>query len=1547
MSIHAALPLSPPSTSSRRKIALMSSSVQGTSPASSSASFPGSSHTGSRKRVGFSTGADIHRPVSTSQPPSSGARPPFTSSDSQSSLRSILKPVTILEETAQTRHGLQDGNRSMVAMMDSFIEQLSHDDRSLSLDAYQTLANVIRNYEDIPDEDVLKAKINTFMKYIKRDLLRKLSPEEPPIADTNLITQALRLLIIFVWNKDYASLLSDDARTFVLDRSIQVLAEHTASKNVIVHYLHLLAAQNFRQTLITSHRVARLLEALRALSEHYKGNGVISERLLVYQKLLDQERPTMKAKANIWVDELLTGATNSLKDIRMKAIDLGEKACSAFPASSSISSVIRSTLARELASGKTFSSSMCRKLEKMIAVKEEGVQVPRIWTIVLRLCNNVDDRGRNGWGPRCDKWAQFKDWLSVIQKCFNCSESTIQQQAYQAWNRFIHIVQPHLASDNLLQLLPKPMTAKLERHGGEAATKGTRVAAVSSYCTLLYHAFRPAANHHQYTRVWNEYIVKVMKSAFFERGTANSDLASRIVMALFWNPGRAKIWNENRALENTPVEPEELPTIDCKWVRSKARPILDIFLVLMRYSSWGASGQSDKAYIAVAWLHFLKAVQEAGRKEIKPSAETVEAMVHVNAFLGRLYLDVTHPSVGDGRPTGPHTLRIGQVRQLTVTAVRLLGHDLIMAGLEDKGHCLSNALVIYDSLQFHLLEQQQSDESSTTSLETCLKSLDAALVHGFNSETTSGTNISISQLQKRLEGSSVRQIVHTLTLLKRPTVLILKQGISSWQDKDQHEPSRRYPEIVKATLTLLARLPVEAVGELEETFSALLSSRHNLVVQDTVDMWNQRFGKLPSLSLGPILSEAISKLRDAGVEITVPSKPHIRNDAAKQHMSPQAAPAEDLDTTSRHMSTSPTAAIRGADRSPELGSQHFHSVAREESPVMGSSPRQQSLRPRSRHDDSQVYFVPIESSPLPQEETESQSLTTHQKEVRDQQRSEPALVFPDLRSSPRPHTRSITHTDCEFARKAASQAERPSTPTLPTNEEQNGTELMASPTPRARHFTNLIPDIEVPSSPPSMVGNDDRTDVNSSPLLAVEGDAGDRIDLAIEQIEGADEHGAVELHPSAAIETVALKAAASLGQEALVTDIADAGAGGSIEFFQDPQAEERTGSMGAGESKGEASNARRRRNQPKKHATRGDDVAALSSSGRVRRGRSRLRLSKSPAQQIGRRAVGVTSSTEVQSSSPPPHQDCEDSHLEKDAAPAYATVSPSLRPITINLASDSTTSEEAEQREASPTKPVATDSDEIDILSASQLSHDLDLHVSQTAGAGSYGEEGTDEASRWKKQKSRKRKSSTLNLAAAKRRKSSKSSSQNSSTSRDAEMAADEIPGEILDCVEVSPSPEDQAIASVQLSESALTPRRRRGRPRKRTLIEVIVPETSLVKQEKVDITGVSAASSVQDEQKEVLHTLDQEAEIHGATSTMVTDAMELTTTGGVAESAPRERSCPSDIAASLQHVLDRLKSADPTDIDLRRVDDLCFQIRFQAQFIAQQQMLNGDLPRL
>ncbi|KAK5461020.1 hypothetical protein LTS15_003083 [Exophiala xenobiotica] len=1457
MSTPSVLPPSPPSTSSRRKVSLLKSLVKNTGSPESPASFPGSSNSGSRKRVEFSPWTSAHESAHLLQQSSSLPRvkslPP--SSECQSSLKSILKPLAVEEKLLQSTDGQQDQDRSTSEMMESIVNQLSQDDRALSVDAYRTLASVIREYDDIPEEAVLKSKINTIIKYIKRDLLRQIKPDEPHIADTNLMTQALKVLVIFVWSREYSSLMSDEHRVFILDRSIHVVTEHTAPKSVMIHYLHLLATQDFRHGLLTSsNRVPRLLEALKALPEHVKGNGILSERLLVYQKLLEQARPVMKTKAILWTEELLIGMTHPLKDVRDKAMNLGLKACVVFPASSSIASIARSVLERELEPGRTFSSAMCRRLEKMISTKEEVAQVPQMWAIVILLSNGLD--------TRVDNWTEMKDWLKVIQRCFNCSESAVRQQSIAAWNRLVYVVRPHEASDTFTAMLAKPLVVQLERSGSDKGIKSTRATAVSSYCNLLYYAFRPAATHKQYTRVWNEYIVKVMRSSFFDKNSANSDLACRVLISLLWNSNRnTKVWNENRALENTPVEPEELPTIDCKWVRARSMAVVEMFRVLLRYSSWGGSGQSDRAYIAIAWTHFLKALREASSKEVKASSETKQATAVVADFLASLWAENSLQQSADRALSEP------QLRQMTRSAIIELGSSSIANTLGDlilsKGKLSLLAEILVATLS-ELNEMKDNGEcgshiqSSKIGLQAlivqynkCLGLLDDSMLHelqkGLGAESTLVAEL-IKTIVLVLTNSPEQEIVQTFRSLTPSLVLLLKDKKYQFNNSLEISFAQVYQTFTKTTASMLTRVPPTAVAELDEIFAAFFESPNDSALEGAGEIWDKYFVIHENITLGPRLSNAIERLAEpVGRE----SAEAQRVEDHHQH-APSPLRATDIrENVSPVHNGGPTPEKMEATcgPSPILGSQGHKQVGTEAHLMAQSSPTRPSSRPRSRHDDSQIDFVPIESSPPADNDPESQFLTAHQKEVRARQRSEPAVVFPDLRSSPKQHSKSVSHGDCEFARKAAALEERPSTPTLPTSHDQEA-EITASPTPRARHSTKNITDIEVPSSPPSMV--DHAGDNGSSPLPTP-----------------------AEESKSSMINTEQIAA-------------------------EDTAAEE--GKTSA--------------------------PVAIDAEG------PRNPIDSSNIQP-------EVASTE----SPPP--------VESEQYPP-STVDETLLHF------------DDEHMDARTAGNPRTDSDEIDMLSASQLSQDLDRHLSQVVEDASLEMmelnqlRDEESASQSKPQRStRKRKAIDYTLTKAKRRRS-KASSHISSRSVNSQQTVLEASNED-DCIEVAPSQPVQVVdastpvESAQSLEPTPTPKTRRGRSRRRArhsqsqephnpdvgiVVSVSGSEAARLKEEMAgDDQGVDASLSEYQAQAEDRDVAMDEAEeiVQTSVADQTESEPEMAPFRAVEDEAADVQPLEASIMSSLQGVLDRLKSSKPGDIDLRAVDDLCFQIRFQAQVVAQQ----------
>ncbi|KAK5045466.1 hypothetical protein LTR84_009330 [Exophiala bonariae] len=1449
-----------------------------TSTPESPASFPGSSSNGGRKRVEFSPWTNGPTPTLPSRSPSttSTVKPLPPSSECQPSLKSILKTTAFDGLSLPNPAVVPEEELSMSAMMESIVQQLASDERTISVDAYQILAKVIRQYDDIPDEAVLKSKVSAILRYIKRDLLRPMDE----IADTSLITQALKVLVIFVWNPEYSSFLNDEYRTFILDRSISIISEHTAPKSVIIHYLHLLATQNFRPILLTSNnRVLRLLESLKALSEHIKGIGVTLERILVYKKLLEQSKLTMKAKANLWIEELLTGMTNSCKEVRVKAIDFGVQVCAAFPSSPSISGPTRNVLERELENNVSFGAAICRRLEKMVASKDDMSQVPQIWSTIVLLSNSMD--------TRIDSWADLKIWLKVIQKCFNGSDPLVRQQSNLAWNRLVYVARPHEASDTLLAMLAKPVTIQLERPTADKTVKGSRMTAVGSYCNLLYYAFRPASTHKQYTRIWNEYIVKVMRSSFFERNSANSDIACRIFIALLWNSSQGpKVWNENRSLQDSRmIEPEEIPTLDCKWVRAKCSAIVDMFQILLRYSSWGASGQSDKAYIAVAWTHFLRALKDAGSKEIKPSAETKHAANTVLEFLERIWHEAAQGS------SEVDVQVAAQIKQMTRMSVMELGQHILSMTLETNGHSLRLPFIFSEVTGAIIAEMSQQHDNGEARLhpsnnrismqslrpqyEKCLDFMCESIIKDISEESVCNLMEDFKTLDLLLQTTSPELLRATISRLQKPLALMLKTGYEVLQQKSIIESDQLYETFGRSITTALGKLPCNDVEAMDDVFSSLFTGSSTVLVNQAIVMWNSTFAHQETITLGTGLRQALSELH----KLTDVYYPGMPEQQTSQHLLDVSSPLEYAETPSppSHRSARtyqpPPNGLGVA--SPELGSQALTNnriYSDDHQTYIPSSPGQvKSIsEPTPRHDDSQVLFVPIESSPTSVLGLESQYLTVHQKDVRDRQRSEPAVVFPDLRSSPHPQSKSQHHGDCEFARKAASLGECPSTPTLPTNQDHGEREIQASPTPRARHYTNHVMDIEVPSSPPSVHDGDTkgRTGLEnlSSPPQGPVDDSQMILEIGMPASDALDQNddemdAAVDAVPTPSVVDTPL-------QEAIAT------------------------------------------------------------------------LTPGPERDLA-------------------EADAEDGETEEDSNVVGSMAVIVTKEIIIN----------------ERTSPVATsrsDSDENDVLSASQLSQDLDRHIYESTGSSlleqafetaptSSSNDGCDqECSNNTTHNFRKRKAGNSGKPARKRR--IKSTSQLSSQASGEGYSSSQ--NELLDTIEVISSPSDRNIMPENpvserrscTSESTPTQRRGRGRPRKRgrglqsadcrqtpqIVAAVIVPRPSALKTENSDFDtlGVDAGLTEHVESGElVIVDMELMPTEEESTENAIQELDDATSVPVVATSNSNQESSEQadpTFLTTLQAALDQLKSNTTENIDLRAVDDLCFQIRFHAQVLSQ-----------
>ena len=268
------------------------------------------------------------------------------------------------------------------------------------------------------------------------------------------------------------------------------------------------------------------------------------------------------------------------------------------------------------------------------------------------------------------------------------------------------------------------------------------------------------------------------------------------------------------------------------------------------------------------------------------------------------------------------------------------------------------------------------------------------------------------------------------------------------------------------------------------------SSPHRAIVNETVLFWNETFCNEQSIAY-PTKLESVLRARVVDADISLPTFPDSNVEHVPATLPPffdsqsqisidrpvskagydlvhnkltgnsSQFPAQSAYFTAQHSSVGPRASFSSAIKKA------IHSS--------GSS----TPKARLRHDDSQIQFAPIDSSPLPPAD-ESQLLTEHQKEVKIRQQQS-AQLFPDFSSSPMAQSTALPKTlpkRLNFASHADQQEENeaPGTPTgLPDVNGLVSDDMPSSPTPSStKDASQGVMEMEedkeaeeVPQDPPS------------------------------------------------------------------------------------------------------------------------------------------------------------------------------------------------------------------------------------------------------------------------------------------------------------------------------------------------------------------------------------------------------------------------------------------------------------------------------------------------
>ena len=289
----------------------------------------------------------------------------------------------------------------------------------------------------------------------------------------------------------------------------------------------------------------------------------------------------------------------------------------------------------------------------------------------------------------------------------------------------------------------------------------------------------------------------------------------------------------------------------------------------------------------------------------------------------------------------------------------------------------------------------------------------------------------------------------------------------------------------------------KTLGDLEFLICSGLESQHKSTVNAAITMWNSSFGSCRErLEYPESVQNALLRLRPIA-DLQLPFFP----ESLEREQSVDAAQpihfAETQDDTTNFFGSTSLESVMRKHHTPQdvspmgklrqsipqfvTGPRSVSAKrSREGTPEVGSrKSRKRDSTPRLRHDDSQIQFEAIHSSPVLETVLDSQLLTDRQKEVKERQQAE-AAMFPDLRSSPGindvPRKKAPSDPELPSQRSSSSSrfrkttlppVERQTTPTIvPAGDEDNF--VTSSPTP-TRSLHEPLDISEPPSSPPETV----------------------------------------------------------------------------------------------------------------------------------------------------------------------------------------------------------------------------------------------------------------------------------------------------------------------------------------------------------------------------------------------------------------------------------------------------------------------------------------------
>ncbi|CAJ2500477.1 Uu.00g033300.m01.CDS01 [Anthostomella pinea] len=322
-------------------------------------------------------------------------------------------------------------------------------------------------------------------------------------------------------------------------------------------------------------------------------------------------------------------------------------------------------------------------------------------------------------------------------------------------------------------------------------------------------------------------------------------------------------------------------------------------------------------------------------------------------------------------------------------------------------------------------------------------------------------------------------LVRCSQVLVFKSLVQIQHGLGLWiQDADGRYSSKQCPEVFEAVKNLWDRicgLFVDAALEnfeldaIELLLCSAFKSKHRHTVNTVIALWNRAFEHVDEVQYPESLKAVLLSLLPYA-DIALPGLDVSSYESGGQE--PSFIESQDdlgifnlsSSKKSRRTTPQPSSSRRSGTPASVQPSLPLTRRSRTPNPSRPKSARR-SATPRLRHDDSQIQFAPIASSPT-KNQVESQVLTERQREVRERQQENSAL-FPGIRCS----------AEKDKANAHASHSSPRQSKVTPQQED--------AATPKAKHgFENYVSSTPTPRRGQASIVDDDHEmtdDISSSP----------------------------------------------------------------------------------------------------------------------------------------------------------------------------------------------------------------------------------------------------------------------------------------------------------------------------------------------------------------------------------------------------------------------------------------------------------------------------------